>query len=272
MIYTESKKYKITLATSCGLFSFAFLLFFQPFGVNNYRPDEKIGLILIIALLILSSLVFFSILACELFLRPITYKLSPQLPFVFWVMLELTFTCSVTFMVYNVLGEFHDFHLISYIKHLMEFSLVLIFPLVATLFYFKYNSVLKEYMEVQSLSKETDAMQEIILLSGDNKNDKIALKLSSLVLLESEDNYVNLNYLESDQLKKYLIRTTLSNLEQKLPAGFFHRCSRSVIANLQHLDSFKYHQKKLLLKLNAIQKPILVSKSHQEKILLFLEK
>lgn len=272
VFYTESKKYKITLATLSGLFVFMFLLFFQPFGINNYRPDEKIGLFLVIALLAMAVLVFIVILIFEFFIRPLAYKLITKLPLLVWYIIEITILCTATFLLYNILGEFHDFHFKSYIKHIFEFGIVLAFPFAATIFYFKHSTILKKYHDVKSLSKDSDAMQEIVLLSGDYKNDQIALPLNAIIFIESEDNYVSLNYLEEQQLKKYLIRSTLSSLEQKLTPEFFLRCNRSIIVNMIHLESFKHHQKKLALKLKLVTETITVSKSHQEKTLSFLEK
>ena len=260
------------LAAFSSIFVYVFLLFFQPFGINNYRPDEKITLLLAFVLFVMAAIVFVMILICEFLIRPLILKAITIMPLVVWYMLELILICSATFLFYNILGNFHDFYISSYLKHIIELGLVLAFPFVATYFYFKHTTVLKEYMEVLSLSKESDAMQEIVLLSGDYKNDQIALPLKSIVFIESEDNYVSLNYLENQQLKKYLIRSTLSSLEQKLTPEFFLRCNRSIIANLTHLESFKHHQKKLTLKLKFVSDSIIVSKSHQKKILSFLEK
>lgn len=272
MVYTHSKKYKITLSVLSGLFVFVFLLFFQPFGINNYRPDEKISTILAIAVLALSVIIILIFLICEFILRPLVWETKRFIPFVSWLFFEILIVSSCTFLLYNALGGFHDFYFSSYLKHIFEIGFVLVFPIVATLFYFKYTTILREFMEVQSLSKASDVLQEIILLSGDYKNDKIALPLKSIVSIESEDNYVSLNYLEGEILKKYLIRSTLSSLEEKLKPEFFLRCNRSIIANLMHFESYKYHHNKLLLKLKFIQEPITVSKSHQSKILSFLEK
>ncbi len=272
LFYTISKKYKITLAALSSIFVFLFLLFFQPFGINNYRPDEKITLLLVFLLIVMAAIIFVMILICEFLIRPLLFKTITKISLVVWFLLETTSICTATFLFYNILGEFHDFHLISYLKHVLELGLVLAFPFAATIFYFKHTSILKEYHEVKSLSKDSDAMQEIVLLSGDYKNDQIALPLNSIVFIESEDNYVSLNHLEDQQLKKYLIRSTLSNLEHKLTPEFFVRCNRSIIANLMHLESFKHHPKNLTLKLKLVSNPIKVSKSHQTKILFFLEK
>jgi len=270
--YTHSKKYKITLAVLSGLFVLVFLLFFQPFGINNYRPDEKISPTLALAILTLAVIIIFILLLCEFILRPLLWKTNKIMPFVSWLVLEILMVSSCTFLLYNVLGEFHDFYFSSYLKHIVEIGFVLAFPFVATLFYFRHTTVLRDYMEVQSLSKSSDVMQEIVLLSGDYKNDRIALPLKSIVFIESEDNYVSLNYIEGESLKKYLIRSTLTSLEEKLKPDFFLRCNRSIIGNLMHFESYKYHQNKLLLKLKFVKDPISVSKSHESKILSFLEK
>lgn len=270
--YTHSNKYKLTLAVLSGLFVFVFLLFFQPFGINNYSPDEKISPVLALAVLTLAGIIVLIFLACEFMLRPLVWKTNTMIPFTIWLVVELLIVSSFTFLLYNAIGGFHDFYVSSYLKHIVEIGFVLAFPVLTTLFYFKHTTVLKEFMDVQSLSKLSDVMQEIVLLSGDYKHDKIALPLKSIVFMESEDNYVSLNYLEGEILKKYLIRSTLSGLEEKLKPNFFLRCNRSFIVNLIHFESYKYHQNKLLLKLKFVSEFITVSKSHQSKILSFLEK
>lgn len=272
LLYTESKKYKLTLAALSCIFVYAFLLFFQPFGINNYRPDEKITLLLAFILLVLAVIIFVIILISEFLIRPLFFSTFPQLSILVWLLLEIFLISTTTFLLYNILGEFHDFYLSSYLKHILELGVVLAFPFAATIFYFKHSTILKEFHEVKSLSKDSDVMQEIVIISGDYKNDQIALPLNSIVFIESEDNYVSLNYLEDQQLKKYLIRSTLSSLEQKLTPEFFAKCNRSIIANLIHLESFIHHQKKLTLKLKSVSDSIKVSKSHQEKILSLLEK
>jgi hypothetical protein len=268
---TTSKKYKITLAALSSIFAFLFLLFFQPFGINNYRPDEQISMILVLALFAMTAIIFLFILICEFVIRPLLFKTNTLFKLVAWLFIEIIITCTGTFLVYNILGEFHDFIFSSYLKHLLELGTVLLFPFAATLFYFKHASVVKEYVDVLSLSNDSVSMQEIIPISGDYKNDQIALPLKAIVFFESEDNYVCLNYLEDLHIKKHLIRSTLSNLEQKLTSESFLRCSRSVIINLVHLESYKFDKKKLTLKLKSVPEPILVSSSRQNKIFSLIE-
>ena len=265
-LYTQSRRYKLMLATVSSIFSFLFFLFFQPFGINNYRADEKITLVLIGALLVFSAFVFLGFIFCEFVLRSFLRLKSKRGIFVIWIFIELLIICSLTFLIYNYAGNFHDFYLSSYLKHILEMGSVLIFPILGTLFYFKHTSVIKDYEEIVSISKAKSELDELVLISGDYKKDQIALKLNSIVFIQSEDNYVGLNYVENDQLKRYLIRSTLSGIEKKLTSDYYVRCNRSTIANLYHLESFKPGSNKMILKLKAVNSDIEVSKSHQNKV------
>ncbi len=265
--YTKSKRYKIALASASGIFAFLFFLFFQPFGVNNYRSDEKITLVLVAALLVFSTLIFLGFVFCEFILRPKRSHKSEHLSFLLWLIFEIVFICSLSFFIYNYVGNFHDLHWSSYVQHVFEMGSVLIFPILGTLFYFKHTTVIKDFEEIVSVSKENSKLDEIVLLSGDYKKDQIALNLNSIVYIQSEDNYASLNYLENDYLKRYLIRSTLTNLEKKLNSEYIIRCNRSTMVNLFHLESSKYISSRLHLKLKGVSSTFEVSKSHQKKLI-----
>src|SRR6056297_611338 len=99
---------------------FLFLLFFQPFGVNNYRADEKITPLLIIMLFVFGLIVSLTFLALEFIVKPRLFpKINPN-TYMVWICIELWIVASATFMFYNILGEFHDFYIDSYLKHLLE--------------------------------------------------------------------------------------------------------------------------------------------------------
>lgn len=266
--YTNNKKYKLTVAITSSLFTFMFLLFFQPFGVNNYRADEKITFFFSSLLFLFSFVVFITILFLEFYIRPKLITTNLQSKFIIWLIIELILVSSILFMFYNYLGEFHDFNLTSYLKHILEISSILIIPMLGTLFYFKHTHIVKEYEDILSLSTtESSNLEDVVMLQGDYKKDQIAMPLKNMVYIESEDNYASLNYLEDEVLKKYLIRSTLTRLEKKLGSQIMTRINRSTMVNLNHLESFKNISGKLDLKLKNIQKTFTVSKSNQVKIL-----
>lgn len=270
--FINGRKYKLVLALSSSLFSFLFLLFFQPFGINNYRPDEKITLIFAAAMAAFGILIFLGFLFCEFFLKSKLITKSDKTSLAMWLFIEIVFICSFSFLLYNYAGNFHDFYWSSYVKHIFEMGSVLIFPMFGTLFYFKHSTVIKNYEEILSISKEKTKLDEIVLLSGEYKKDQIALNLNSIVYVQSEDNYASLNYIENNQLKRYLIRSTLTGLEKKLNSELIVRCNRSTLVNLVHLESSKQVSNKLALILKGVNKAFEVSKPHQKKLILLIKK
>lgn len=269
--YTLGKKYKFLLAGSCSLFTYLFLLFFQPFGINNYRPDEKITLLLAMVLLVFGLIVFVSFLICEFVIRPGRFTTLRISNFYLWLVLEIILVGSVSFFFYNLIGGFHDFHVQSYLKHLLEMGSILFFPIAGTLFYFRYTTVVSEYEAIISVSEESPDMDHVVLFSGDYKKDKIALNLQNVLYIQSEDNYASLNYLEDNEVKKYLIRSTLSSLEHKITVPTLVRCNRSTLVNLIHLESSRTVDGKLYLKLTGVHPIFEVPRSRRDDMIRRIE-
>lgn len=271
MTFTQSKKFKVTIALTCMLFVFFFLLFFQPFGVNNYRADEKITWSLFIGTLSFSFSAFLGILFLEFVVRPKTLRSVKGKEYLAWLIFELFTISTLIHLVYNLLGNFHDFRWTSYLKHLVEISTILIFPMGATIFYFKHSRIVQQQHEMLKESSSKRRSNEVVRLIGDYKKSEIALPLKDLVAVTSEDNYVCLNYLQDDRLKKHLIRSTLTQFEKQLPLNYLARCSRSTLVNLRHLKSYTREGQRLTLKLNHFPQNFVVAKS-QLKIFLALLK
>lgn len=264
--FTMGKRYKLTLAFACSLFAYLFLLFFQPFGINNYRPDEKITFELAIVLLVFSLIVFGAILFCEYLVKPKRINTFQRLKFLIWILTEIILVSSITFFFYNLIGEFHDFHFRSYVKHIFEMGSILVIPLFGTIFYFKHTTIVKDFEAVLSISKKAEGINDIVVFEGDYKKDRIALNLKSIIFVQSEDNYASLNYVEGEQIKKYLIRSTLTSLEKKITTRTIIRSNRSTLLNLQYLESSKNVSGRLILKLMGVEQIFEVSKSRQKDI------
>ena len=270
--FTESQSFKLSLSIASSLFLYLFLVFFQPFGVNNYKPSNMVTMELAFELIGLIPIIFLIIYLNEKLIRP-RLILKPNLQqLIPWFIWEFILVGSGSFMLYNFLGDFHDFSLSSYVYHIFEVSSVLIFPFFGTLFYFRFLKIKKDYQDILSVSNEkhnstSNKSDELVLLSGDYKKDQIAVQINKMVVIQSEDNYVGLNYLEDNKLKKYLIRSTLNNIEKLLSQELVVRCNRSQIVNLNHLESYKKVSHKLLLKINHLEKEIIVSRSNFSKVI-----
>ncbi len=268
--FLTTERFRCLLALNCALFVYFFLVFFQPFGVNNYKPDSVFSPKLMLGILPVIPVFFVTIYLSERFLRPAFNKIS-NLGSPGWFVLEFLVIGSVSFLLYNVLGNFHDFNFQSYLFHVLEVSSVIIFPFGATLFYFRFKKLETEYREVLSVSDARSSMDELLHLKGDYKKDEIALKPKEIVYLVSEDNYVGLNYLDGKELKNYLIRSTLSKMEKTLDPQYFIRCNRSHLVNVVHVLSFKKKQGRIWIQLRGSDLEIPVSPSQEKKVLASLD-
>lgn len=268
--FFQSEKFSWVLALNCSLFIYLFLVFFQPFGVNNYKMHSVLSLELVLGVLPIIPVVFITIYGAEKLLRPMLRDVKGFGGFG-WYALEFFLVGSFSFLLYNILGNFHDFFLKSYLLHLLEVSSILIFPFAATLFYFRFRKLEKDYYRVLSVSKGQLKLDELLKLKGDYKKDEIALKPKDIVYLTSEDNYVGLNYLDGEILKKYLIRSTLSKIEESLNSNYFMRCHRSYLINLKHIKSYSKSQGRVWIKIDGVEDQVPVSRSAEPLLLKKLE-
>ena len=134
-------------------------------------------------------------------------------------------------------------------------------------FYFRYKKLEREYDQILSVSNEQASMDKMLMLKGDYKKDEIGLKLKDIVYMLTEDNYVGLNYLDGEVLRTYLIRSTLSKMEQTLNSEYFIRCHRSYLINLKQVESYQKKQGRISIKLRKSKDLIPVSRSAEKAIL-----
>ena len=264
--FFKSKRFSRILALNCSVFLYLFLVFFQPFGVNNYKMHSVFSWDLILGLLPIIPVVFFTIYLSERYLRPVFQRSLGPGRFL-WHALEFFLVGSFSFLLYNALGNFHDFHFRSYLLHLLEVTSILIFPFAATHFYFRYRNLEQEHKEVLSLSDDLSRMDQLLKLKGDYKKDEITLKPKNIVCLVSEDNYVGLIYFEGEELKKYLIRSSLTNMEEALSSNYFFRCHRSYLINLNHVVSYQRIRGRIQIKLNGYERDVPVSRGAEKQLM-----
>ena len=266
----DSERYRRLLALNTSIFCYLFLLFFQPFGVNNYKIDSPVTTELALGILPVIPVIFLAIYLSERLIRPI-FRNHFKFTLLGWYTIEFILVGSCSFLLYNVLGNFHDFKLKSFVFHLLEIGSILVFPFGATVFFFKFKNLEKDYQQVLSLSEGRSSLDELLHLTGEYKKDEIALRPKEIVHLVSEDNYVGLNYLEEGMLRNYLIRSSLSRMQEILPQKFFIRCHRSHLINIIHVVSYRKSRSRLWIRLTGLKNEIPVSRTYEKVLMDALE-
>ncbi len=102
--------------------------------------------------------------------------------------------------------------------------------------------------------------EEEITIKGDNKLDFLKLKKSELICISNSQNYVEIFFLESDQLKTKLIRSSLKKMQYDF--DFLIQVHRSHLINPSHFKSWKDSSTIIL---TEVELP--VSKSYKNRLL-----
>lgn len=89
------------------------------------------------------------------------------------------------------------------------------------------------------LSKKTAPLTTTkpLTLTGDNKLDVLQIDSADLVCISSANNYVEINYLQADTLRRKLLRNTLKNIHQE--AAHLIQVHRSYLINPVHFKEWK---------------------------------
>lgn len=102
--------------------------------------------------------------------------------------------------------------------------------------------------------------EEKITIKGENKLDILKINKSELVCITNSQNYVEIFYLEGNEMNSKLIRSSLKKMQTDLP--FLIQAHRSHLINPVHFKSWKDSSTLLLT-----QMEIPVSKNYKDQLL-----
>lgn len=85
----------------------------------------------------------------------------------------------------------------------------------------------------------------VLRFYDNNKQLKLAVSKSALLYIKAEENYVRINYLDQDKVKDYLLRSSMTSIENVVGRYGIFRCHRSFFVNPVHIKALrkdKYNQ------------------------------
>ncbi|WP_234418146.1 LytTR family DNA-binding domain-containing protein [Aquimarina aquimarini] len=101
--------------------------------------------------------------------------------------------------------------------------------------------------------------EDILSIKGDNKLDILKIKKSELISISNAQNYVEIFFINNNELNSKLIRSSLTKMQEDL--DFLVRIHRSHLINPSHFKSWK---NKNTISLTLMELP--VSKKYKEAI------
>lgn len=246
---------------------FLFILFFQPFPLNLLDYNER--------LLYVTGFGFITfILNClVLIIVPVTipkwFKISEWEsgpPFMLSLILLILTATAFAFYIRYVGKTQLSLYII------FKIVLVCLLPIIILVILYK-NKSLERIIEVLQIQNklyflkikeyEISNEDEKIDIFSDNKTDKLSIKYRNIISIKSADNYIEIFYLEKDQLEKKLIRNTLKNIEVQLAQRkSFIRCHRTSIVNALYIEKLVRSYSGYSLKMSCFDEEVPVSRQY----------
>ena len=242
-ILNPSIKHHTIIGALLSVWGFLFAFFTRPFEHGTMDLQKWVYVSVGFSLI-----VFLSYAVVSWFQRVVYQKLST------WNTLFEISTYILFYVLYSI-GTYIYYRssLINGIYGLSEFLLKIIFNifLIVTplLFLARRYSI-----------KLIPAKDNTITIKGENKLDILKIKKSELICISNSQNYVEVFFLEKDQLKTKLIRSSLKKIQYDL--DFLIQIHRSHLINPSHFTSWKDSN---TISLTQIELP--VSKNYKNRLL-----
>ena len=226
----------LIIAISLGIF--LFLLFFQPFQLQNPDFNKKLIILATFGAITLVLLGFFRIIIPSIFSQAFseehwTLKKEIIIDFLFLVFNSVAFSFFARY-VGRIPITFHIVIMIVIISLCVIAALI-----VFTEFYSLKNQVRKFSEYSDEIDDQESTLEEDVEIEfeSENKSEYFQLFLEQIMLIKSANNYVEVVYKHGDKTSKRLIRNTLKTTEDQLSKyPSMVRCHRSYIVNKNYIQ------------------------------------
>jgi hypothetical protein len=257
----QSNRDKWSLVVFMTVFVPLFLLIFQPFGVNNFDTTHSISSVFLFSMIGFGLVQGVALIIYEFGIVPLVFKSSRLSAFIIRMGIELILIAAVTFLYYNILGNFHDWYFGSFLDFIFNVGLMSIIPIAIIFLYSIYRNSRKAYQQLE-LQPKLALNEQYIKLQSANGKEQLTLTKADLLYIEAQDNYISVHYLEKGAVKKQLLRAKIKDIGANLNDDFIIRCHRSYIVNINTVVKVIRDAHQMQLFLAQINDPIPVSRSY----------
>ena len=245
---------RIGFGIALGLF--LFILFFQPFELDNADVNNYI-----LTIAGFSGITFLLIGVLQIILP---WSFPKRLNKKNWDIKREIIVQLLLWALNSVAWAFYTAY-VADVKLSMYLAVkIVILSLAPTFIILFIKEVRSLRMQVDGLKlQQREKRQEHIELVSENRSEKLAIESSELILVKSAENYVEINYLVRGGGTKKLLRATFKSIEDQLmPYSQMIRCHRTYIINMDHVMKLHREYGRIYLKMNGIEEDIPVSRQY----------
>jgi hypothetical protein len=236
-------KHQILIGIALSLWSFLFAFFSRPFEHGNM--DFQKWIYVSIGYSIIAFIAYFLVSLWQNYIYEKLSKWNNFLEISVYILFYILYTI-MTYLYYKSSVIEGNYELSQYLINII-FNIILIFtPLIF---------FVRRYAFKLIHSKE-----DFITIKGENKLDILKIKQSDLICISNSQNYVEIFFLENNELNSKLLRSSLKKIQSDFK--FLIQIHRSHLINPSH---FKMWKDSTTISLTQIELP--VSKNYKNQLL-----
>ena len=238
-----------------AMLTFIFINVFEPYGIYQVHDGSILDLFLEINIAILAAVSV--LIFTQFFLREaVKIKSFTYLTFIPWSLLDM-FLITLLWTVLTILIDNPETNGVDlFVTNMVECVLLVLPCYVVGLLFIGYKDQNKTATNLNQIIEDAKVNPDaIIALKEKSGKEKISLRLADVLFFESDDNYVNVHYLEGTETKKYVLRNTIKHMEQALIKYNIVRCHRGYLVNMMNVLRIEKQSRKgfrLILKGDSV--------------------
>lgn len=245
-------KHHLFIAVALAVWVFLFLALTEPLDTNEFDGTEK--LIYLPFYSIAGAIAYLLVIPLQSFIykkKGLIWSFRSEILFLTGVFIFGLLLSRSIYLYIIVPGAENPYPLDYFLISIYIPAIITILPIIAI-----GRWAIGRYFE----KKLEDQKIEI---KGEGTYEGLRLAFNDLIAIKSEDNYIEVTFINNSVLKKQLIRNTLSKIETDIPELL--RTHRSYLINPNHFQQFNMEGGKLSLILSS-EMLIPVSKTHSENV------
>ncbi len=241
-----------------GLSASVFILLYKPFGIENTTGELYVDFVIFS----LGILFIFSVLFMEWIIPSILPKWFKRWTLgkaLLWYTLVLVFIALVNFLYKSYWSNFLEF---TWVDFLMVLGRTFVISITVCFFVLGLWQYFNRRKMALISANET---YKVTTLNG----QELYLNLKDTLFISSDDNYIDIHYLNRGQREKIVLRSSLKNIETQVvnPLSPIHRCHRRYLINIAHFTVKDSRTRSMLLGLENYPDKIPVSKQYARGII-----
>ncbi|MGE5420053.1 MAG: LytR/AlgR family response regulator transcription factor [Chloroflexota bacterium] len=260
--YHNLRKNIVRLILFTSVFALVFINIYAPFGANRWYSVTRLQFFTFSSLTILAGVL--TVVISRIIMFNYTRKKSLLIwQFLLWIFGEIA-SMSLFYALFEkyVLGDSRSYSVI-FNNSLENTALVLLLPYSISWLWLAWQDKKEQLAKLQDKPDQSGTQKDMVAFYDEKGILKFSVKKENLLYIESAENYVNICYLNSDKIVKFMLRDTLRKVEESFAGSDIIRCHRCYMVNFDKVKVIRRDKEGLRLELDVpVAADIPVSKTY----------